>query len=183
VAALGATGAELVRCEPDWPDIREAFRVHWMAGAGNAIRSIPPERQERIEQGLLHNAREGASVTLAQFQEAVAQRERFGSAVNLFFGAYDFIVTPSTTTLPFPVGRPNPSADDHSQVLAWASFLYPFNLSQNPALSLPAGLSRTGLPVGIQIVGDRYADREVLQLAQRLERELGPLPVPPLTPL
>jgi aspartyl-tRNA(Asn)/glutamyl-tRNA(Gln) amidotransferase subunit A len=183
VAALGRAGAELVRCEPDWPDIRESFRIHWMAGAGNALRSMPRERQDLIEKGLLENARAGAKVTLAQFQDAVAQRERFGSAVNMFFGNYDFAVTPSTATLPFRTGQENPSADDHSHVLAWASFLYPFNLSQNPAISLPAGLSRGGLPVGIQIVGDRYADLEVLQFAQCLERELGPLPVPPLTPV
>lgn len=183
VAALGATGAELVECEPDWPDIREAFRVHWMAGAGNAIRNMPAAQQQRIEEGLLSNAREGAKVTLAQFQDAVSQRERFGSAVNLFFGDYDFIVTPSTTTLAFGVGQENPSPDDHSHVLAWASFLFPFNLSQNPALSLPAGLSRSGLPVGIQVVGDRHCDRTVLQVAHRLERELGTLPVPPTTPI
>lgn len=183
VAALADTGAQLVRCEPDWPDVRDAFRIHWMAGAGNALRSMPRERQELIEKGLLENAREGAKVTLAQFQDAVAQRERFGSAVNMFFADCDFVVTPSTATLPFAAGQENPAADDHSHILSWASFLYPFNLSQNPAISLPAGLSRDGLPVGIQIVGDRYADLEVLQLAHCLERELGCLRAPPLTPV
>jgi aspartyl-tRNA(Asn)/glutamyl-tRNA(Gln) amidotransferase subunit A len=175
---LAATGAELVDVEPDWPDIREAFRVHWMAGAGNAIRALPADRQETIEAGLLQSAREGAKVTLAQFQDAVAQRERFGSAVNLFFGAWDFIVTPSTTTVAFPVGQENVSPGDHSHTLGWASFLYPFNLSQNPAISLPAGLSAGGLPVGIQIVGDRFADAAVLGLARRLERQIGVLPAP-----
>lgn len=181
--ALAATGVELVRCEPDWPDIREAFRVHWMAGAGNAIRSLPVERQEMIEPGLLQNARAGAKVTLIQFQDAVAQRERFGSAINLFFGEYDFIVTPSTTTVAFPVTQENPWIEDTSHTLGWASFLYPFNLSQNPAISLPAGLSDAGLPIGIQIVGDRYADVAVLELARRLERQVGVSPVPATTPL
>lgn len=183
VEALGTSGVELVRCEPDWPDIRDAFRVHWMAGAGNAIRSLSPEQQERIEKGLLQNAREGAKVTLTQFQDAIAQRERFGSAVNLFFADYDFLVTPSTATLPFAANQENPSREDGSHSLAWACFLYPFNLSQNPAISIPAGLSAEGLPVGIQIVGDRYADKPVLQLARRLERALGPLGVPSFTPL
>ncbi|MES2787050.1 MAG: amidase [Pseudomonadota bacterium] len=181
LVALSAAGAELVRCEPDWPDIRDAFRVHWMAGAGNAIRSLPVERQEMIETGLLQSARAGAKVTLAQFQDAVAQRERFGSAINLFFGEYDFIVTPSTTTVAFPVNQENPSVEDSSHTLGWASFLYPFNLSQNPALSLPAGLSDAGLPIGIQIVGDRRADLAVLQLARQLERELGVSPPPAMT--
>lgn len=181
LVALSAAGAELVRCEPDWPDIREAFRVHWMAGAGNAIRSLPVERQEMIEPGLLQSARAGAKVTLAQFQDAVAQRERFGSAINLFFGEFDFIVTPSTTTVAFAVNQENPSIEDSSHTLGWASFLYPFNLSQNPAISVPAGLSDAGLPIGIQIVGDRRADLAVLQLARQLERELGVSPPPPMT--
>jgi aspartyl-tRNA(Asn)/glutamyl-tRNA(Gln) amidotransferase subunit A len=183
VETLGASGVELVRFEPDWPDIRDAFRIHWMAGAGNAIRSLSLEQQERIEKGLLQSAREGAKVTLAQFQDAIAQRERFGTAVNLFFADYDFLVTPSTATLPFAANQENPSREDGSHSLAWACFLYPFNLSQNPAISIPAGISAEGLPVGIQIVGDRYADKPVLQLARRLERALGPLAVPPFTPL
>lgn len=181
--ALVDTGAELVDCEPDWPDVRDAFRVHWLAGAGNAIRAMPPVQQEKIEHGLLQNARAGTQVTLAQFQDAIAQRERFGTAVNLLFGEYDFLVTPTTATVAFPAGQENPSRDDGSHTLAWATFLYPFNLSQNPALSLPAGLSDGGLPVGLQIVGDRHADVAVLQFARRLERELGALPVPPPTPI
>ena len=181
--ALAATGAELVRCEPDWPDIREAFRMHWMAGAGNAIRSLSADQQEMIEPGLLQNARAGAMVTMMQFQDAVAQRERFGSAINLFFGEYDFIVTPSTTTVAFSVNQENPSLQDNSHTLGWASFLYPFNLSQNPAISLPAGLSDAGLPIGVQIVGDRYADLAVLELARRLERQVGVSPVPATTPI
>jgi aspartyl-tRNA(Asn)/glutamyl-tRNA(Gln) amidotransferase subunit A len=180
---LAVTGAELVRLEPDWPDIREAFRMHWMAGAGNAIRSLAADRQELIEPGLLQNARAGAKVTLTQFQDAVAQRERFGSAINLFFGEYDFLVTPSTTTVAFPVNQENPSIEDTSHTLGWASFLYPFNLSQNPAISIPAGLSDGGLPIGIQIVGDRYADVAVLELARQLERQVGVSPVPSNTPL
>ncbi|MEO6958603.1 MAG: amidase [Burkholderiaceae bacterium] len=183
VNALANCRAEIVRCEPDWPDIREAFRIHWMAGAGNAIRALSPDRQEKIEKGLLQNARDGMKITLVQFQEAVSQRERFGSAINLFFQDFDFLVTPSTATLPFSAGQENPSRVDGSHSLAWACFLYPFNLSQNPAVSVPAGLSTTGLPVGIQIVGDRYEDQAVLQLAHRFERFAHPMPVPGLTPL
>lgn len=180
---LAKLGAELAHCDPDWPDIRQSFRIHWQAGAANVLRSIPLDRQERIEAGLVSGAREGSKISLAQFQKAASERERFGTTLNLFFQEYDFLLTPSTAMLPFSVGQENPSPSDHSHWLAWAHFSFPFNLSRNPAISIPAGLSDKGLPVGLQIVGPLYEDQAVLRFAARLERLLPELPVPDLTPL
>ena len=63
---------------------------------------------------------------------------------------------------------------------AWYPYLWPFNLSGHPAVSLPCGWSADGLPIGLQIVGPWYADRRVLALAAQLERERPcgrPMPV------
>jgi aspartyl-tRNA(Asn)/glutamyl-tRNA(Gln) amidotransferase subunit A len=183
IEAIAKCGVEVVHCEPDWPDIRETFRIHWQSGAANALRSLPLDRQERIESGLLKGAREGGQISLAQFQRAVSERERFGTTLNLFFEEYDFLLTPATATVAFPVGQENPSRSDDSHWLAWAHFSFPFNLSRNPALSIPAGLSTEGLPVGLQIVGALYEDQALLEFAARVEGLLEELPIPGLTPL
>ena len=183
IQALREAGATVTRCDPRWPDIRDTFRIHWQAGAGNALRGLLPAQQERIEPGLLSGAREGARITLAEFQRATAERECFGTAVNLFFEDYDFLLTPATATLPFAAGRENPPGTGDGHWLSWAHFSFPFNLGRHPAISIPAGLSPQGLPVGVQIVGPLYADQAVLALAARLERALPTLPVPSLTPL
>ena len=90
-------------------------------------------------------------------------------------------MTPATATLPFAAGRENPPGTGDGHWLSWAHFSFPFNLGRHPAISIPAGLSPQGLPVGVQIVGPLYADQAVLALAARLERALPTLPVPSLT--
>jgi aspartyl-tRNA(Asn)/glutamyl-tRNA(Gln) amidotransferase subunit A len=62
--------------------------------------------------------------------------------------------------------------------LGWTPFSYPFNLTQQPALSLPAGLSSTGLPIGVQLVAPMHADALLLKAAHALEGALGPMPAP-----
>ncbi|MEK8141883.1 amidase family protein [Streptomyces sp. M10(2022)] len=64
--------------------------------------------------------------------------------------------------------------------LDWAPASYPFNMTGQPALSLPAGLTRSGLPVGLQLVGPVGADDLILTVARRLEADRAPLPHPPV---
>ena len=85
--------------------------------------------------------------------------------------------------MPFAAGQENPTRSGEGHWLSWAHFSFPFNLGRNPAISIPAGLSAQGLPVGVQIIGPLYADHAVLDLAARLESLLPALPVPALTPL
>jgi aspartyl-tRNA(Asn)/glutamyl-tRNA(Gln) amidotransferase subunit A len=64
-------------------------------------------------------------------------------------------------------------------MLGWTPFSYPFNLTQQPACTIPCGLTRDGLPIGLQIVGPMFADALVLRAARAFETT-RPLPRPPL---
>ncbi len=70
-----------------------------------------------------------------------------------FHAQYDVLVTPTLPLTAFPVGQDVPDGSESPDWTSWTPYTYPFNLTQQPALSVPCGLTSAGLPVGMQIVG------------------------------
>jgi aspartyl-tRNA(Asn)/glutamyl-tRNA(Gln) amidotransferase subunit A len=97
----------------------------------------------------------------------VARRE-ISTAWNLLFTRYDLVISPTLTVLPFVVGQPFPPGVDGKPLTAWSNTAL-FNLTRHPALTRPAGLSASGLPVGLQIVAAHYRDDLVLRASAALE--------------
>ncbi|WP_353057330.1 amidase family protein [Salinicola sp. JS01] len=87
------------------------------------------------------------------------------------------LVTPTLPLAPFAAGHEVPPGSDYVDWVDWTPFSYPFNLTQQPAASMPCGLDDRGLPVGLQLVGPRYRDDRVMAVARLLETRL-----PRLTP-
>jgi aspartyl-tRNA(Asn)/glutamyl-tRNA(Gln) amidotransferase subunit A len=83
-----------------------------------------------------------------------------------FHQMYDVLVTPTLPLPAFPVGQDLPDAWDSPDLTSWTPYTYPFNLTQQPALSVPCGFTAAGLPIGLQIVGARHADALVLRVGQ-----------------
>ena len=85
---------------------------------------------------------------------------------------FDLILCPTLPVPPFAVGQDDapPIMGETLGPLQWTRFTYPFNLTGQPAASVPAGWTATGLPVGLQIIGDRYADLLVLQASRAFEQ-------------
>jgi aspartyl-tRNA(Asn)/glutamyl-tRNA(Gln) amidotransferase subunit A len=98
--------------------------------------------------------------------------------MNLFHQRYDLLLTPTMPIPPFEAGLNEPSRPDDSGWIDWTPFTYPFNLTQQPAASIPCGLTAAGLPVGLQIVGPMHRDELVLRAARAYER-LHPIALPP----
>ena len=92
-------------------------------------------------------------------------------AMGRFFEQYDLLLTPATTTPAFaPDQAWPPSREDPAEENRWFnSLLYPFNLTGDPACSVPMGRTSEGLPAGLQIVGPRYHDARVLRAAKAFE--------------
>jgi aspartyl-tRNA(Asn)/glutamyl-tRNA(Gln) amidotransferase subunit A len=97
--------------------------------------------------------------TLAEVVEATEQRIQLGIALRRFHQTYALLVTP-VSSRPVPLVGTVPATP----------FTLPFNLTQQPAASVPAGFDRNGLPVGLQIIGPQYADAVVLRAARAFER-------------
>ena len=102
---------------------------------------------------------------------AVAQRNLYVDAVRQFMGGYDLFLTPTLPCAAFDAGQdfPETIAGRPMTYLGWTAFTYPFNLTGQPAATVPAGFTADGLPVGLQIVGRFHDDVTVLQAAKAFE--------------
>jgi aspartyl-tRNA(Asn)/glutamyl-tRNA(Gln) amidotransferase subunit A len=106
---------------------------------------------------------------------AAMRRQTLYDAVREFMQTYDVLLTPTTATTAFPLGlrAPEYGAEGIPDGREWSPFAFPFNLTGQPAASLPVGRTSAGLPVGLQIVGRRLDDRTVLRVAYALEQALA----------
>ncbi|MFN8150422.1 MAG: amidase family protein [Solirubrobacterales bacterium] len=140
------------------------------AAAGDSldeVRSvIDPERLEVVERGLQTSGAAVAGVN--------TRRAALVEALRVAFGDRDLIVTPAVPLPPFAAGQTAPDAVGGRATpwLRWGGLSYPFNLTGQPAISLPCGLDARGLPVGMQLVGRQHADSTVLCAAAAVERAM-----------
>jgi len=153
-----------------------------LLAAGEAA-GTPPEDERRCDPGRLAVARYGRTVSGAALVHAEEVRLALRTTMRELMGRYDLLAMATVPIEPFAVDAIGPGrAADPGDLrwLAWTPATYPFNLTGQPAVSLPAGLSGAGLPVGVQLVGQVGADQLVLHAARRIEDELGTLPAPPV---
>ncbi|MEH1911791.1 amidase [Nostoc sp.] len=155
--------------DPGFANPRSIFQTLWQAGAAKLLRGFSPEQQAVIEEGLLSIAKEGDRITLAEYLSAQDAREALGRQMQRFHENYDLLITPTLPTVAFPVGQNRPQSSIENPQRDWAPFTYPFNLTQQPAASVPCGFTTNGLPVGMQIVAAKYRDLLVLQAAKAYE--------------
>ena len=106
------------------------------------------------------------------FIAANVRRKAAANAMARFMQTYDMLLTPTVSTLPFPIDRDGPGEIDGQCVDddAWTPAAFPANLTGQPAASVPAGMSRNGLPIGLQIIGRHLADATTLIAAAAFER-------------
>src|SRR5262249_29624650 len=158
-------GAVVEPVDPAWgPAGPELARAMWHAAYFGYVPSRA-EDEAAMDPGLVALLQSAGGLTLKDVQSTYARRIAYAREIgNWFTGGFDLLVTPSASVAAFPVGRQRP---EHWPAhpwdwLAWAEFTYPFNLAHAPAASVPCGLTKGGLPVGIQVGGPRHADALVL---------------------
>jgi aspartyl-tRNA(Asn)/glutamyl-tRNA(Gln) amidotransferase subunit A len=173
-------GATIEVADPDLPDCGPIFRVLWYAGAANLLSGLSAAAQEAIDPGLRQIAAEGAEISLLDYLAAVKGRELAGLAMNRYHQRYDLLLTPSLPLPAFQAGLEYPPKPGDDRWVDWTPFTYPFNMTQQPAASIPCGLTDGGLPAGLQIVGPRYGEAKVLRAARAFEAARPSFPLPPL---
>lgn len=169
VQTFAELGAHVEEVGPGFENPAEIFRVHWYAGAAYVLSALTAEQRRLVDPGLREVAAEGAKVTLKQHMDAVQNRGALGVAMNAFHSQYDLLLTPTLPIPAFEAGKEVPEGSGMKRWTEWTPFSYPFNLTQQPAATVPCGFTSTGLPVGLQIVGPRYADALVLRAARAFE--------------
>jgi aspartyl-tRNA(Asn)/glutamyl-tRNA(Gln) amidotransferase subunit A len=168
--AFGELGAIVEPVERIFDDPTDVFWTHWLVGACNGLGALPPEKRAMLDPGLRQSVEAGERISLKQFLAAGNARGQLGLAMKLFHTKYDLLLTPALAVPAFEVGHVKPPpADDEANWTRWTPFTYPFNLSQQPAASVPCGFTRDGLPVGLQIVGPMHREDLVLRAARAYE--------------
>ncbi len=162
-------GAHVEAKDPGFEDCGPLFAAHWFPGAAYVVRNTHPRKRHLMDKGLLETARMGEKVTTAQYLGAMQRRGALGVLMNRFHESYDLLVTPTLPLAAFAAGKEVANLLKEKRWTDWSPFSYPFNLTQQPAATIPCGLTKKGLPVGLHIVGPRYADALVLRAARAFE--------------
>jgi aspartyl-tRNA(Asn)/glutamyl-tRNA(Gln) amidotransferase subunit A len=148
----------------------ELIRFFWSAHM-TRLKPYLAKWESQMDPGLVACIKASDNVSVADYQAARERKMPYIANIHRFFEEWDFLLTPAVSVAAFPAEKLMPDhwpAHDWDWV-SWAEFSYPFNMSWNPAASVPCGFTAAGLPVGLQIVGKRFDDLGVLQAAAAFE--------------
>ncbi|HET7070082.1 MAG TPA: amidase [Nocardioides sp.] len=171
--ALADAGA---RVEPAYPDLAEAedtFRTlrAWLFQA--AFGGLLAEHPDAFKPSLADNIRAGEGLTGADVARAYERRTALSDRMRLFFTSYDVLVLPTSQVPPFPADQEYPhdiNGREMATYLDWMRSAYLITATGCPAISVPAGQTADGLPIGVQIVAPFGADARLLGVARAFER-------------
>jgi aspartyl-tRNA(Asn)/glutamyl-tRNA(Gln) amidotransferase subunit A len=168
-------GAHVEELNAPFDDLLDLFTVLWHAGAAQALSSYESEARAKMDPGLLEIGAEGSSYSLMSYLEAIMQRASLGVKLSQFHERFDVLLTPTLPLPAFEAGHEVPQGWPERRWQTWTPFSYPFNLTQQPAISVPCGMTTSGLPIGLQLVGAKYRDALVLRAAHAYETS-SPMP-------
>ncbi|MGW7209595.1 amidase [Streptomyces sp. NPDC054837] len=169
VERLARLGAYVEETDPDLTDPVDAFHTLWFSGAARVTQHFGPYQRELLDPGLREICGLGARYSALDYLAAVDVRMDLGRRMGRFHASYDLLVTPTLPITAFEAGAEVPKGSGHRRWTGWTPFTYPFNMTQQPAASVPVGVDGDGLPVGLQIVAARHRDDLVLRAAHALD--------------
>ncbi|MER5937938.1 amidase [Streptomyces sp. NPDC001928] len=168
VERMAGLGAYVEEADPDFTDPVDAFHTLWFTGAARVTQRLGPHQRELLDPGLREICAAGARLSALDYLAAVDVRMALGRRMGRFHDAYDLLLTPTLPITAFEAGAEVPKGSGHRRWTGWTPFTYPFNLTQQPAATVPVGTDGDGMPVGLQIVAARHRDDLVLRAAHAL---------------
>ncbi|MEA2935792.1 MAG: aspartyl-tRNA(Asn)/glutamyl-tRNA(Gln) amidotransferase subunit [Variibacter sp.] len=172
-------GASVEEADPDLSSAAEVIRALWESVSATIVDQVPHTERGIMDPGFVRMAQRGRANSLTDYLAAHAARSDLLLTMLKFHERYDLLLTPQMPVPAFEVGREAPAAGEWGKEwIEWSPYTYPFNLTQQPAASVPCGLTSEGLPIGLQIVGRPHADMQVLQASKAFE---APRPFPVLS--
>jgi aspartyl-tRNA(Asn)/glutamyl-tRNA(Gln) amidotransferase subunit A len=168
--AFEEAGAHVSEYDGSLPDPAPILEVFYASVQAGAHGRRPEAELAEMDSGLVEIAKWGAMLSATDVGQMWLARNRYWDAMRQVFDRFDVLVTPTVAVPPFDLGIVGPTevAGESVTHLGW-TLAYPFNLTGQPAASVPCGFTRDGLPVGLQIVGNRFAEGTVLQAAAAYE--------------
>ncbi|MBV7698703.1 amidase [Streptomyces sp. TRM70350] len=168
VQRLAELGAYVEETDPDLTDPVDAFHTLWFSGAARVTQRLGPEQRGLLDPGLREVCAQGARYSALDYLAAVDVRMDLGRRMGRFHDTHDLLVTPTLPITAFEAGAEVPKGSGHRRWTGWTPFTYPFNMTQQPAATVPVGTDGDGLPIGMQLVAARHRDDLVLRAAHTL---------------
>ncbi len=172
VMVLQKLGAEVTEIDPGFADPAHIFRTLWWSGARAVLADLQPEKKALLDPALADVVEQAAAITVKDLAEATKARGALGTQMRLFMQDFDVLITPTLPIPAFEAGKLQPDDPDNmGKWVNWTPFTYPFNLTQQPAASVNCGLTQSGLPAGLHVVGRMFDDQTVLNVCAAYEAQ------------
>jgi amidase len=172
VAAFRALGARVETASPDFGEVdRIVLATRGLSMVAQHADKLPRWKAE-MQRGLVWNIEQGLTLTPEEIGRGEQLRTALWHRVRTFMQTRELLLLPTTAVPPFPVEQPHPTEINGKPLahyIQWAYLTYAITLTGLPAISVPCGFTRNGLPVGLQIVGRRRQEAAVLRAAAAFE--------------
>jgi amidase len=168
-----ALGCSIEEGAPDFTGATESFETLRAVGFFHKVGPLVKDHRDKLKDTVLWNVEEGKRRSAEDVGRAETLRSALFHRMRVFLDKYDFLVCPVNQLPPYPVTTEWPrevAGVKMTNYLDWMKSCYYITITNHPAISVPAGFTPDGLPVGIQIVGRYRDDFGVLQLAHAFEQ-------------
>ena len=165
--ALGCT-VELVE-DALGDDPVELWMAEFYGGIGTKLKDLMAERPDELDPAVVATLSAGLDRSTVEFFTQVFARYDFREKMRQFFERYDLLLSPTLPCAAFDVGHDTPPELGARNIVSWVYYTYPFNLTGQPAASIPAGFTASGLPVGLQMVAGINREVDILRAAAAFE--------------
>ena len=165
--ALGCT-VELVE-DALGDDPVELWMAEFYGGIGTKLKDLMAERPDELDPAVVATLSAGLDRSTVEFFTQVFARYDFREQMRQFFERYDLLLSPTLPCAAFDVGHDTPPELGARNIVSWVYYTYPFNLTGQPAASIPAGFTASGLPVGLQMVAGINSEVDILRAAAAFE--------------
>jgi len=169
---LEEQGAIVEAANPDLPDTRAIFGRVWGVALARLVALTPPEKRPLLDAGLAEIAEREGAMSAVDFLAADALRIDAAHAMARFHQRYDLVLAPTTPTAAFAADQPTVRPAE-ALWRDWAPWTFAFNLTRQPAITVPVGLDAEGMPRGVQVVAALYRDDLALRGARAIENAVA----------
>ena len=175
-------GCEVVDAAPDFRSLNEIIPGTRALGMALRYSDYIKTKRDQFSPRLRAQIEESMNVDLSTVAGAERKRTALWHEVRHFMERFDYMLTPTWGVHPFRIDVPFDSKINGKEVSNFFDcilFTYSISVLGLPAVSVPAGMSKQGLPIGVQIAGHRFAEFSILEAASTYEIARGPMPWPP----
>ena len=171
-----ALGCEVIEASPDFSDVQMIFQTLRAVQFAAAKKDLLETHRDLLKPEVIWNIEKGLALTMEEIAAAELARGRLYHRVESFFQSHDLLLSAATIVPPYPVEhRYVEECNGHTfgNYIEWCTVAYAITCSSCPAISVPAGFTGEGLPVGMQIVGKPRGEADLLSAAALYEEAAG----------